>query len=186
MRMRTKMLAAALAAPALLLAACSDGDAGEETTTAEVSTQTLATMLAQDSELSDISRLLGDAGLQELFDGNAPYTVLAPTNGAFAPVLEALPGEESQAARVAVIREHILPGYLSTADIEDAIRNSPDGSVEMQTMGGQPLTFALAGDSVQVTAGDGSTATFQTGELLAGNGVAIPIDGVLKSLDAAE
>ncbi|MCB2066088.1 MAG: fasciclin domain-containing protein [Erythrobacter sp.] len=179
-----RTMIALLAAPALLLAGC--GDSSEEATEAPVavSTQTLAAMIAGDSDISAVSQLLSDAGLQGLFDGNAPYTVLAPTNAAFAAVEEALPGDDQRAARVAVIREHVLPGYLTTADIEAAVRNAPDGSVQMQTMGGAPLTFTLEDNTIGVTAADGSHALLQAGELLASNGVAIRVDGVLKNLDA--
>lgn len=181
---RTTMIAL-LAAPALMLAACGDEGTDADATSTEASTQTLATLIARDNNLAELGDLLSDAGLQELFDGNAAYTVLAPTDAAIAGLGETLAGEELRAARVAVIREHILPGYFSVADIEAAIDRAPDGSVEMQTMGGDALTFTRAGNAIAVSAPGGSSATLLPGQLLASNGVAIPVDGLLKTLEPA-
>jgi len=89
---------------------------------------------------------------------------------------------EQRAALAALLRDHILPGYVTRDDINDALRRAAGNGVKMKTMGGHVVTFAGTGKAVTVTQEDGSSAKLAGDPLLAGNGVAIPIDGVLKKL----
>ena len=179
--MIARKIALALAASSLtLLAAC--GDEQEQVAdNAEVSNATLAGVIGDAGNLETVSDVLSDAGLQEVFDGVAPYTLLAPTDDAFEGVDLALDDEDLRAARVAVVREHVLPGYLSKEDIESAIEASDDGSVEMQTMAGDTITFTMDGETIEAATGDQSVRLLP-GEMRAANGVAIPVDGLLKNL----
>ena len=85
---------------------------------------------------------------------------------------------------VAILRDHIVPGYLTPEDIANAIEQDDDGSVEMKTMGDHTLTFTQEGETITVASEDGSTALFAGEALRASNGVAIPLDGVLKQVAA--
>ena len=80
MTMRATTLAA-LAATTLALAACSGEDATGEA--AEVSNETLAALVSDADGLSVVSETLGDAGLAQVFDGAAVYTLFAPQDAAF-------------------------------------------------------------------------------------------------------
>jgi uncharacterized surface protein with fasciclin (FAS1) repeats len=177
----------AVAATALLaLAGCKGGDTSAEkgTAAAEVSNDTLAKVLAGDGDLSVVAGALDDAGLAQVFDGAAAYTILAPTDTAFDRLGEAttdLTSPEQRPAMVAILRDHIVPGYLTPADIGKALEASNDGKVAMKTMGGHTLTFSGKGADVTVTAEDGATAHFAGDALRASNGVAIPLDGLLKA-----
>ena len=176
-----------LAAAGLVLQACSGGadDGGE---TAEVSSDTLALLVADQSELSIVSETLGDAGLAQVFDGAAAYTLLAPRDAAFEELGEAaqdLQTAEQRPAMVAILRDHIVPGYLTPDDIGKAIELDADGSVVMRTMGDHTLTFTSEGDSIAVSSEDGAKAHFAGEALRASNGVAIPLDGVLKQAPPA-
>jgi uncharacterized surface protein with fasciclin (FAS1) repeats len=173
----------ALAAAALALQGCSRDAAEDEA--AEVSTETLASLITQADDLSAVAGVIGEAGLVEVFDGAASYTLLAPTDAAFDALGEA--GEELRSAQerpamVAIVRDHIVPGYLTPDDIANAVEAADDGTVEMRTMGGHVVTFTGEGEAITVTAEDGATARF-AGEALPGsNGVAIPLDGVLRKV----
>ena len=180
-----RALVTALAAT-FVLQACSDGatDSGE---TAQVSEQTLASMVSDDAELSTVAGVLGDAGLAQVFDGAASCTLLTPKDSAFDALGD--PGKEQRtpeqrAAMVAILREHVVPGYLTPDDIANAIDAAGDGRVEMRTMGEQVVTFTEEGDAIIVTAEDGASAHFAGDALRASNGVAIPLDGVLKRVAA--
>ena len=83
---------------------------------------------------------------------------------------------------VAILRDHIVPGYLTPADIENAIELAEDGSVEIRTMGNHTLTFTSEGDTITVTGEDGASAKFAGDALRASNGVAIPLDTVLRKI----
>ena len=177
-------LLGALAAVALL-AACSGetGEGGDVT----VSDETLASMVADADGMSVAADAMSDAGLAPVFDGVAAYTVLVPQDSAFEALGEAgeaLRTAEQRPAMVAILRDHIVPGYLTPEDIANAIEHDDDGSVEMKTMGDHTLTFTQEGETIVVVSEDGSTAKFAGEALRASNGVAIPLDAVLKQVAA--
>ena len=174
----------ALAAAALALQGCSGDDAAEQETT-EVSTETLASLIMEADGLSTVAGVIGEAGLAEVFDGAASYTLLAPQDAAFDALGEAgeeLRSPEERPAMVAILRDHIVPGYLTPADIANAVEAAGDGSVEMRTMGGHVVTFTGEREAITVTAEDGATARFDGEALLGSNGVAIPLDAVLRKV----
>ena len=171
---------AAATAIALAVAACSGGDeAGEQAAQTEVSDETLATA----------SQAVEETGLAQVFEGVAAYTFLAPTDEAFDRLGEAsadLRSPEQRPAMAAILRDHIVPGYLTPDDIRNAIELSDDDRVEMRTTGGHVLTFTADSDAITVAAEDGATAQFAGEALRARNGVAIPLDGVLKATNEAQ
>ena len=181
---------AAATAIALAVAACSGGDeAGEQAAQTEVSDETLATLVAGDAELVTASQGIEEAGLTQVFEGVAAYTFLAPTDEAFDKLGEAsadLRTPEQRPAMAAILRDHIVPGYLTPDDIRNAIELSGDDSVQMRTTGGHVLTFTADGDAITVTAEDGATARLSGEALRARNGVAIPLDGVLKATNQTQ
>ena len=175
---------AVLAAASLALQGCSGEDAREEET-AEVNNDTLAALIAEADGLSTVAGVIGEAGLAEVFDGAASYTLLAPRDSAFdalGELGEELRSAEERAATVAILRDHIVPGYLTPQDIAKAVAADNDGSVAMRTMGGHVVTFTGEGEAITVTAEDGATARFAGDALLGSNGVAIPLDGVLRKV----
>ena len=187
--MTTKVMAALAAATVLMLPACSGDGADESDATAEVSDETLASVVEDADGLSVVAEVLGDAGLAQVFDGAASYTLFAPQDAAFDALGEAgndLRTPEQRAAMVAILRDHIVPGYLTPDDIANAVDVADDGSVEMRTMGAHTLTFTGEGETITVTGEDGSSAQFAGDALRASNGVAIPLDGVLKKVAAPQ
>ena len=183
MNMKTLSLAI-VATGALAIAGCSNDAADQEGHDLQASSRTLASVLADENSFSRVSGTLGDAGLSEVFDGTASYTILVPTDDAFAALGdagEALQGDEAQAVMVAVIRDHILPGYFSPQDIATAI-DAQGGEVSMTTMGETTVTFDKDGDDLTMRSADGSSARMSGEAIHAVNGVAIPVDHVLKQL----
>lgn len=178
----------ALAAVALVsLSACSKDEAAEtEQASAEPTDETLATAISDADELSVVASALGDSGLAQVFDGAGSYTIFAPSDAAFEALGEtgtALREPGQRAAMAAVLRDHIVPGYLTPTDIEAAIE-AQGGSVKVETMGDHALTFSRADSGIRVTSEDGSNAMLTGDALKARNGVAIGLDGVLKKVDA--
>jgi uncharacterized surface protein with fasciclin (FAS1) repeats len=188
MDIHTKLpILAAFAAATLTLSACSDDAADDkagQSAEAEPSGDTLAQAISGADGLATVSEALEDVGLTQVFDGAGSYTILAPNDEAFdalGETGEALREPDQRAAMAAILRDHIVPGYLTPADIEAAI-DAQGGTVQAETMGDQTLRFTRDGENVRVTSEDGSTATIAGEALRANNGVAIPLDGVLKSL----
>jgi len=173
-------------AGALLLAACS-GESGtaDDEAAAEPSSETLAALVSQADDLSTVSEALKDAGLAQVFDGTAAYTLLAPRDAVFDSLGEAgqtLRSSEQRPAMVAVLRDHIVPGYLTPDDIAKAVELDTDGKVAMKTMAGHTLTFTSSDGTITATGADGATVRFAGDALLASNGVAIPVDGLAVDL----
>lgn len=183
---RRSLLAAAVAT-LLPLAACSDkagGGESDQTAASEPSGDTLAEAMSRQGSLSTLGAALRDTGLSEVFDSAGSYTIFAPTDDAFAKLGksgEALRQPGERALLTAVLRDHIVPGYLTPNDIGTAI-DTQGGRVKVQTMGDHELTFTREGDGYRVVAEDGSSAAIAGPATLASNGVAIPLDGVLKKL----
>ncbi|MDP3676115.1 MAG: fasciclin domain-containing protein [Novosphingobium sp.] len=162
---------------------------GQETPKSETaapagpSTATLTAAVGDAAGMSTVSAALKGTGLNTVFDGTAPYTLLAPDDDAFGALGETakmLTAPENDAAMAAVLKGHVLPGYVTVADIDAAIRNAAGKPVKMATMAGGEVTFARQGEDLTVTAADGSTAKVSGKEVTASNGVAIPLDAVLK------
>ena len=182
---------AALATLAFVPLGCGDKAADEASTEsgeAKVASGTLAGEIADAAGMSTVAGALKGTGLAGIFDGSAPYTLLAPDDDAFGALGETgamLKAPENGAAMAEVLKGHILPGYVTVADIDAAIKAKQGQPVKMTTMDGAELTFARSGEGISVTAADGSTAKVDGQPLAASNGVAIPIDGVLKKVPAA-
>ena len=185
-----KLLIAALAGSALSLSACSNdnaGDTGADTAATEPSSQTLAALIGDADGYDTVADAMQEAGLSEVFDGNAAYTVLLPSDQSFQALEEgapALDGEQKRAAMVAILRDHIFPGYFTPEDIAKSIGEEDGSSVSMKSMGQHELKFTRMGDTITVTnSSDGSTATIDGNAMVGSNGVAIPLDGVLKKVE---
>ena len=171
------------AAAVLTLSACSDGATPDAEGVVEDESASLASMISSNDDLETVTETMNDAGLTQIFDGAAFYTLLAPTDDAFEKLgtTAGATEEDQRTALVAIMRDHILPGYLTSEDIENAVEQA-GGSARIQTMGEDTLTFTMVDGQIQVAGADGTTAMVLDEEGRAGNGVLLPIDGVLKQL----
>ncbi|WP_260926637.1 fasciclin domain-containing protein [Novosphingobium sp. 9] len=136
--------------------------------------------------LQTVAEALKTTGLGDIFAGKASYTLLAPSDDAFAAAgdaTKAITGSTDQSALAALLKAHILPGYVTRHDIAAAIEASGSkAAATMTDMAGTTLTFTKTGDVITVTAPDGSTATL-SGDAVAGKeSLALPVDAVLKKL----
>ncbi len=167
-----------------LLAAC-DRPADTPTAVAAPTSNTLAAAISGDKQSTKLAAALRDSGLATVLDGAGAYTIIAPRDAAFSAnpaKVTALLAPENRAALVALLRAHIVPGYLTPEDIGKAIDAQQGRPVTMRTMGDGKLAFTRTGDAIIVTAADGAKATLGTPALRATNGVAIPVDGLLRKL----
>jgi uncharacterized surface protein with fasciclin (FAS1) repeats len=175
-----------LSVPALLLvSACSSEPAAEDDGEV-VLDSTVATLLQGEDELSTTAGLMVDTGLAPVLDAAPSYTLLAPTDAAFAAIEPAdeagTDGPDRKAVMAAIMRAHLLPGYVTRADVEASIDAANGDAVTMQTMADTTITFTREGEALKVTAADGATATLAGAGVSGGNGVILPIDAVLKTL----
>ena len=174
---------------ALGLAACSSGEPEGNQPAAQPANAAAPAKAAIPSET--VADRLGDdrfaqavksAGLRETLAGPGPYTVLAPTDEAFAR----LPAEQAQrlfspagrAELTALLSHHILPGTILLADVGTAIDRG-NGKALLATMAGGPLTATRENGRVILTDKGGSRAVLGAGDELRKNGVVHRIDAVL-------
>nr|WP_086492337.1 fasciclin domain-containing protein [Novosphingobium panipatense] len=176
---------------ACCLAACSaqdsppDGSDKGSTTTAATTIETLPQALDNTAGLQTVAEALKETGIEGVFREKAAYTLIAPEDDAFARLgdpAKALTEADDHAALAALIKDHMLTGYMTPQDIAAAIKASKDGKVEIPTLGGGTLTFTAAGGTVSVAAEDGTQASFDGNPVTGGSSIAIPVTGVLKKL----
>ena len=189
-----RIMARAIAAATMLaafapLAGCNkaaDAPNAAATPSAETpSAETLAAAIAGDKQLGKLAAALRETGLANVLDGAGAYTIIAPRDAAFAAdpaKVAAIMEPANRAALVALLRAHIVPGYLTPEDIGKAIDAAPGKPVTMRTMGDGVLTFTRSGSRIDVTASGGAHAALGAPALRASNGVAIPVDGLLRTL----
>ena len=94
---------------------------------AKASNFNLIETLAQDERFSDLSRMMGTSGANAVFSSMDQFTVLAPTNAAFAKIPEAtmnaLLNQGDQVDLKAILSYHILPGKLVASKLA-GLRNT--------------------------------------------------------------
>ncbi|WP_300973213.1 fasciclin domain-containing protein [Sphingomonas sp. LHG3406-1] len=180
-----------IAGVTLLLAACGQASDTNNVAVAEPESN-LSTSAAVPGE--DLAALLGSeprlrslieaAGMRPVLSGKEPYTILAPSAAALdalpAGTLERLATPEQKAELTALLRAHILPGTILSADLARAVE-SGGGKATVATMAGEPLTVTRDGDAFRIARQGGSGARISGTEQPARNGVVHQIDAVLGS-----
>jgi uncharacterized surface protein with fasciclin (FAS1) repeats len=188
----TKTMIAAFGAPLLALALAGCGHKGtaneqaaalgaENAAVVAPSGKTIGSMLGA-GDLGTIGDVAKTAGLSDVLEGVGPYTLFAPTDEAFKALgddqVEALKKDDMKAQDAALLQAHIVPGFVTTADIASAV-DASRGSAAMTTMSGGTLTFTKSGDTITVAADDGSKATLTGNERLGSNGAIHPVSALL-------
>jgi uncharacterized surface protein with fasciclin (FAS1) repeats len=176
-----------LAALTLSLAACSgkDSSGGQTATATPAASETLPQALDNAAQLQTVAEALKETGIEGVFRENASYTLIAPEDDAFAKLgdpAKQLTEADDHAALAALIKDHMLTGYMTPQDIAAAVKASKDGKVAIPTLGGGTLTFTASGGTVNVAAEDGTQASFDGDPVIGGASIAIPVTGVLKKL----
>lgn len=122
------------------------------------------------------------AGLVQTLQGEGPFTVFAPTNGAFdklpAGTVETLVKPESKKQLASILTYHVVAGDYTGTKLMSAIK-SGGGSAKLTTVNGEKLTAATAGDSIKLTDSKGGTAMVTIADVMQSNGVIHVIDSVL-------
>ncbi len=157
MSSRRLFIAATSAAALLALSACATPPAS----------QSVADRIASEPSLATLNDLVTKAGLRETLAAPGPYTVLAPTNAAFAAVPAKTMTElaNDPAKLKAVLSYHVLPGNTPSAEIKTG---------NTKTLNGADVALSRAGSFV--TAED---AVVEQPDLVAANGTVLVVDRVL-------
>ena len=122
------------------------------------------------------------AGLVETLKGKGPFTVLAPTNEAFAALpagtVENLLKPENKAQLVKILTCHVISGDAMAATIMKMAKDD-GGTHEVTTVGGCKLWLSVSGGKVNIKDEAGGTATVTIADVKQSNGVIHVINHVL-------
>ncbi|QPC86605.1 fasciclin domain-containing protein [Mesorhizobium sp. NBSH29] len=122
------------------------------------------------------------AGLVKTLQGKGPFTVLAPTNKAFAALpkgtVETLLKPENKAQLTKILTCHVIPAKAMSAAINKMVMDD-GGSHKVKTVGGCVLTLKTKGKKVTVTDETGGVATVTIADVQQSNGVIHVINKVL-------
>lgn len=122
------------------------------------------------------------AGLVETLEGKGPFTVLAPTDAAFAKLpkgtVDNLVKPENKATLTKILTYHVLAGKYSAKDIWAAVK-AGNGKSMMKTVEGEDVTFWTKGKDLYVTDAKGNSAKITISDVNQSNGVIHVIDTVL-------
>ncbi|MFZ2553862.1 fasciclin domain-containing protein [Psychrobacter urativorans] len=138
-----------------------------------MATQSIAEIAAGNENLTILTAALKAAGLDTMMMDAGEYTVFAPTDDAFAPVLTKLGvTKEELLANTDLLKKilpyHVLPMIVKAADI-------PFGT-DVATVNGATINIS---DANVITDGSGGTANITGTDIMATNGVIHTIDAVL-------
>ncbi|SAK49543.1 fasciclin domain-containing protein [Caballeronia ptereochthonis] len=123
------------------------------------------------------------AGLVDTLKSKGPFTVLAPTNGAFAALppgtVETLTKPENKAALASILTYHVIPGRYDFRRLDTAIKEG-GGKAQLKSVNGEMLTFSENGPhNITVADESGHTASISTYDVMQSNGVIMVVDKVL-------
>jgi uncharacterized surface protein with fasciclin (FAS1) repeats len=122
------------------------------------------------------------AGLVETLSGPGPFTVLAPTNEAFAALPAGTvdnllkPENKDQLARILTC--HVIAARALSTDITQMVKDD-GGKHVVDTVGGCKLTLMADNGKVTVTDENGNVANVTIADVIQSNGVIHVIDKVL-------
>jgi uncharacterized surface protein with fasciclin (FAS1) repeats len=125
--------------------------------------------------LSTLVTAVQAADLVETLQGDGPFTVLAPTNDAFAALpagtLDSLLLPENVEQLSGILTYHVIAGSVLSSDLTD-------GQV-VETVNGGTLTVDITDEGVFFVDANGGRAQVTTPDVEASNGVVHIIDAVL-------
>jgi uncharacterized surface protein with fasciclin (FAS1) repeats len=122
------------------------------------------------------------ADLVKTLEGAGPFTVLAPTNEAFAALpagtVDNLLKPANKAMLVKILTCHVIAAKALSTDIV-SMAKADGGSHVVTTVGGCKLTLKATGGKVTITDETGGVAYVTIADVLQSNGVIHVIDKVL-------
>lgn len=177
--LRSLIAATALVAAAPLLSAASNPKVGGAVM---LPTKTIVENAAQSADHKTLVAAVQAAGLAETLSGPGPFTVFAPTDGAFsalgASTVDTLTRPENKERLTAILTYHVVPGAMTAKMINAEIRKGK-GKATLTTVQGRPLTVRTTGGMLILTDARGSTSMVTIKDVMQSNGVIHVVDTVL-------
>lgn len=182
--MKLKLIAL-LAVLSLVLAACADSeDASADTVATDTTVATETTEAMEDDDMAESNTIVDiavadgrfdtlvaavtEAGLVETLSGEGPFTVLAPTDDAFAALPDGLLDTvlADQELLTSILTYHVIDGAVPAATVVTL--------ESATTLQGEDIAIVVDGDTVTING-----ATVVITDIEASNGIIHVIDAVL-------
>ncbi len=150
--MRNRYFAAAAAIALLTGTSACDSGVDPETNSVETS-QNIANSLGGIDGLDTAADLINQAGLAQMLEGEAAYTLFLPNDQAFAKLPEEelawLRSDDGRPDLIALLRRHMAPGMVAQQDLETALENS-GGTVALANLADSPLALRREGSTILI------------------------------------
>lgn len=145
-------------------------------------TYTIVQNATNSNEHKTLVKAVTAGGLAPTLSGPGPFTVFAPTDDAFgrlAPgMLDSLLQPEYQATLVKVLHYHVVPGLLSSYDIQSKIA-AGGGAAMLTTVDGEALKATEINGAIAITDANGNTSYVTQPDIDQSNGIVHVVNGVL-------
>ena len=142
---------------------------------------TEAALAGQD--FSILAAVVKAAQLVDTLASPGPFTVLAPSDAAFAKLppgdIARLFKPENRRTLTAVATYHILAGQLTIAEMRERVQAN-DGHLTLRTVEGETIEIEDCGDRLQSVDSRGVHAAVTISDLIQSNGVIHVMDSVLS------
>ncbi|PNW29913.1 fasciclin domain-containing protein [Formosa algae] len=146
-----------------------------------INAETLVELVSGNDDLSILEAAVIKADLVDTLNSDGPFTVFAPTNDAFAALLDELGDDynslddfdtdEEMALLKNILLYHVIPSEIYAADLTET-------SVET-AYAGNNVSVVASGSSFVIQDATGENANILAADVMASNGVAHVIDRVL-------
>ncbi len=178
--MRNRFLAASAAIILLATTSACNGVDNPDTNSSETG-QNITSSLGDIDGMDTASDLINLAGLGQMLEGEAAYTLFLPNDQAFAALpdgeLDWLRSEEGRPALIALLRQHMVPGTVAQEDLEAALESS-GGTVSLANLADSPLALRREGSTI-VIGGDAAGPQVSLPPHIATNGVVYEVTALI-------
>ena len=164
--------ASTTATPTTVAAAAPTTTIGASTTTTSLPapTQSILQLAQSEGQLTTLLKLLDTAGLTATLQGDGPFTLIAPSDAAFAKMNPDTLDRISKAPEVLkqIVQYHVVPERITTTDVKNGAVTTLEGSTLALAEGSRLPTV----NGLTVTRGARAT----NGTILVIESVLLPVD----------
>ena len=148
----------------------------------EMQQNSIAAKAMANPNYSTLVTAIKSAGLAKTFTEEGEYTVMAPSNAAFAKVpkatMDMLLEAENATTLQNILKYHVINGTWDAAAVMKAVKDN-NNAYNVTTLAGENLVISMKGDKVMIKDSKGNMATVVDPNMEASNGIIHGIDMVL-------
>ena len=147
-----------------------------------IAQETIVDVAVGNEDFSTLVTALKAADLVGALQGDGPFTVFAPTNGAFAKIdpstLSSLLEPKNQKALANILTYHVISGKITATDVVSALKKG-NGTVELKALNNQVLTVVQKDEKIWLKDTNGNYSEIAATDVMGSNGVIHVINTVV-------